>query len=83
LLDQQAVADYLPQKYHTFRYLPYVAKEQDGFLTAAKIKEMCGGLDGKEIFICGPPPMMKALRAQLRALGVPNRKIHSEEFAMS
>lgn len=83
LLDQHAVADFLPQHYSTFRYMPYVASEQSGFLTAAKIKEMCGGLDGKEIFICGPPPMMKALRAQLRELGVPNRKIHSEEFAMT
>lgn len=83
LLDQHAVAEYLPQKYASFRYFPYIAKEQNGFLTATKIKDMCGGLDGKEIFICGPPPMMKALRSQLRDLGVPNRKIHSEEFAMS
>ncbi len=83
LLDQKAVAEYLPQKYESFRYFPYVANEQDGFLTGEKIKEMCGGLDGKEIFICGPPPMMKALRAQLRELGVPDRKIHSEEFAMT
>lgn len=83
LLDQRAIAEYLPQHYPSFRYKPYVASEEDGFLTAAKIKEMCGGLEGKEIFICGPPPMMKALRSQLKALGVPNRKIHSEEFSMS
>lgn len=83
LLDQRAVAEYLPSTYKTFRYFPYVAKEQDGFLTAQKVKDMCGGLDNKQIFICGPPPMMKALRAQLRQLGVPNRNIHSEEFSMS
>ncbi|MEI7631843.1 MAG: ferric reductase-like transmembrane domain-containing protein [bacterium] len=83
LLDQKAIAEYLPQKYPSFRYMPYVAKEQEGFLTADKISQMCGGLDGKEIFICGPPPMMKSLRSQLRELGVPNSKIHSEEFAMT
>ena len=83
LLDQKALQEFLPQHYDGFRYFPYIAKEQDGFLTAQKIKDMCGGLDGKQIFICGPPPMMKALRSQLRALGVPNRNIHSEEFSMS
>jgi len=83
LIDQKAVAEFLPQTYSTFRYFPYVATEQDGFLTAEKIQQMCGDLKGKEIFICGPPPMMKSLRAQLRQLGIPNHKIHSEEFAMS
>jgi ferredoxin-NADP reductase len=82
LLDQVAVADYLPKTYPSFRYFPYVANEQDGFLTATKIKDMCDGVEGKEIFLCGPPPMMKALRTQLRELGVPNHRIHSEEFSM-
>ena len=67
----------------SFRYFPYVADEQDGFLSADKVDEMCGGLKGKEIFICGPPPMMKSLKSQLKAKGVPNSKIHSEEFAMT
>lgn len=83
LLDQVALADKLPSLFPQFRYMPYVADETDGFLTADKIDAMVGGLTKREIFICGPPPMMKSLRAQLRKKGVPNSKIHSEEFSMS
>lgn len=83
LVDQAALNEFLPQNYPDFTYHSFVSEEQKGFLTAQYIKEKVGSLEGKEIFICGPPPMMKAMRAQLRALGVPNRKIHTEEFAMS
>ena len=41
-----------------------------------------GGLGDKEIFICGPPVMMKSLRKQIRAKGIKNSSIHSEEFTM-
>lgn len=83
LLDQQALSEFLPQHYQQFKYFTYVAEEQPGFLTAQYIQDKIGPLKGKEIFICGPPPMMKSMRAQLRALGIPNRKIHTEEFSMS
>ncbi len=82
LLDQQALSEFLPEHYKTFRYFPYLAGGSNGFLTAKKVSDMCGGFEGKEIFICGPPAMMKSLRAQLREMKVPNRKIHSEEFTM-
>lgn len=83
LIDQDALADFLPKNYQQFHYFPYVGEEHNVFLSAEYIKEKSGGLAGKEIFLCGPPPMMKAMRSQLRKLGVPNGKIHSEEFAMS
>lgn len=35
----------------------------------------------REAYICGPPPWMAAVRADLRAAGVPDSLIHSEEFA--
>ncbi len=83
LVDQVALSEFLPHHYPQFKYHTYVAEEQPGFLTAQYIQDQVGSLAGKEIFICGPPPMMKSLRAQLRKLGVPNRKIHTEEFSMS
>lgn len=82
LLDQMALRDYLPVHYPSFIYHPYVADEQKEFLNVKYIAEQVGGVGNKEIFICGPPPMMKALRTQFKELGVPNRKIHSEEFSM-
>ncbi len=83
LIDQEALAQFLPKNYAQFRYHTYVNSEQNGHLNAKYIDENSGGLKGKEIFLCGPPPMMKSLKAQLKSMGIPNSKIHSEEFAMS
>lgn len=83
LVDQSALTEFLPHHYPHFKYHTYIAEEQPGYLTAKYIQEQVGSLEGKEIFVCGPPMMMKSLRVQLRALGVPNRKIHTEEFSMS
>lgn len=82
LLEQKALSKILPTTYNSFRYFPYVS-QQDGYLTAQKIQDMCGAVQGKEIFICGPPTLMRELRKQLQSLGVPNSKIHSEEFAIT
>lgn len=83
LVDQNALDDFLPNRYPQFKYYTYIADEQPGYLTAKYIEEKIGSLQGKEIFVCGPPAMMKSMRAQLRKMGIPNRKIHSEEFSMS
>jgi ferredoxin-NADP reductase len=40
-------------------------------------------ITNKEIFVCGPPPMMKGLISQFISLGIKPSKIHSEEFSMS
>ncbi|MEV8516076.1 hypothetical protein [Dactylosporangium sp. NPDC051484] len=34
-----------------------------------------------EVFLCGPPPWMAAVRATLAACGVAAERIHTEEFA--
>ncbi|MDQ1394996.1 MAG: hypothetical protein QOG64_255, partial [Acidimicrobiaceae bacterium] len=35
----------------------------------------------RDVFVCGPPGMIAAVRRSMRALGVPNRQIHEERFA--
>jgi predicted ferric reductase len=65
-----------------FNFKPHIA-DKDGFLTADTVEKGSKGLADKDFYLCGPPPMMKALRKQLRAKGVPNFRIHSEEFSMS
>jgi len=35
----------------------------------------------REVFVCGPPPMMTAVIAALRALQVRESQIHYEQFA--
>ena len=39
-------------------------------------------LEGAHFFVCGPEPMMKASRAALRALGVPDARVLEERFNM-
>ena len=35
-----------------------------------------------QYFICGPDPLMDAVEGALVELGVPDRRVHSERFAM-
>lgn len=65
-----------------FRIIPWFAKEKS-FLNAEAIVKESGGVLGKEIFVCGPPPMMKAIKAQFGKWKVPVSKMHSEEFSMT
>jgi ferredoxin-NADP reductase len=65
-----------------FNLIPYIT-EKDGLLNATVISEKSNGLEGKDFYVCGPPAMNKAIREQLRAKGIKNNKIHSEEFSMS
>ncbi|OGI15378.1 hypothetical protein A3K63_05710 [Candidatus Micrarchaeota archaeon RBG_16_49_10] len=56
--------------------------DDKGHITGEFIKETSKGLSGKDILICGPPGMMKALKKQFIELGVKKRYIHSEEFEL-
>jgi predicted ferric reductase len=56
---------------------------EKGFLTAQQINQTSQNLFNREIYLCGPVGMMRSLRQQLVALGVSNKQIHSEEFALS
>ncbi|OGZ15254.1 MAG: hypothetical protein A3H76_03160 [Candidatus Lloydbacteria bacterium RIFCSPLOWO2_02_FULL_54_12] len=64
------------------RLVPWFSREKS-FLTAEAIVKESGGVLGKEIFLCGPPPMMKALKAQFGKWKVPVANIHSEEFSLN
>ncbi len=64
------------------RVIPYDTSKY-GFLDVTAVKKLSGDIADREIFLCGPPMMMKSLRKQFRSAGVPNNLIHSEEFALS
>ena len=83
LIDWQKLYDTAMAKDGNFRVIPYIGDQQPSFLSADFIEQTSNGFKGKEIFLCGPPPMMKSLRQQLKAKSVPSTSIHSEEFAMS
>ncbi len=55
---------------------------EKGFLDAERIKRLVPDLTEREIFLCGPPPMMAGLTQTLLGLGVSSRRIHAERFAL-
>lgn len=81
LIDSDELAKVAAIGQNHFRVIPYIANEH-GSITADIIRKKSHGLEGKEIFICGPPPMMKSLRKQFIENGVPPKTIHTEEFAI-
>jgi predicted ferric reductase len=55
--------------------------DEKGYISAEQIDKTCG-LAGKEIFVCGPAPLMKSLKDQFDGLKIPRWRVHSEEFAI-
>ncbi len=64
-----------------FRVINYCS-EKSGRLTAETVKQT-SGLRGRDIFMCGPPVMMKGMRKDFIGLGVSPGMIHMEEFQFS
>jgi predicted ferric reductase len=54
--------------------------DRRGHLTADIVEKRAGGLKDKNIFICGPEPMMNTLKKQFLAKGVPGKNIIFEQF---
>ena len=52
-------------------------------LSADHLAELIPDLSARDVFVCGPPPMMRRTIASLRDLGVPGTHIHSERFALA
>jgi predicted ferric reductase len=82
LIDYTIMQKWAEDSQGSVRVIPIVS-EKDGLLTANKINQLSNGFGNSEILLCGPPPMMHALKAQLKVLGVKKGSIHSEEFALS
>ncbi|MEK7583499.1 MAG: ferredoxin reductase family protein [Patescibacteria group bacterium] len=51
-------------------------------LTPDLIKSIAPDVATRFVYLCGPPPMMKAVREQLRQLGVPKHNILYEKFQL-
>jgi ferredoxin-NADP reductase len=51
-----------------------------GRLDAAMIREWVPDISGRRVHICGPAPMMDAVKEMLKSLGVPQENVHTENF---
>ncbi len=59
-----------------------VAGAEFGRLDKTTLARLVPDIADRDIFLCGPPPMMTALRASMKELGVPKSQIHFERFAL-
>ena len=49
-------------------------------LAPGALRKLVPDLREREVYLCGPTPMMEAVRDGLRLLGIPQRHIHFERF---
>lgn len=54
---------------------------ESGFIDKEKIVRLVPDFYDREVFLCGPPPMMKATADNLKDLGFPPEHIHYEKFS--
>ena len=52
-------------------------------LAPGELARLVPDIDGRDVFLCGPPPMMNAVLRSLRELGVPKPQIHFERFSLA
>ncbi|WP_327699433.1 ferredoxin reductase family protein [Streptomyces sp. NBC_00459] len=52
-------------------------------LAPAELAELVPDIADRDVFLCGPPPMMNAVLRSLRDLGVPKSQTHFERFSLA
>jgi glycine betaine catabolism B len=78
---------YLQKRFPNLRVLLTLSKEPDaawdgarGHITRELVEGLVPGLRSGPILLCGPDPMMAAMREMLIGMGVPDAEIHQEAF---
>ncbi|MFJ8789192.1 ferric reductase-like transmembrane domain-containing protein [Streptomyces sp. NPDC102462] len=66
----------------TVRYALNGADGERPALTAGALRAAFPGLAGYDVYLCGPRGFAEDVYAQLRAAGVPDRRIHHESFEL-
>jgi ferredoxin-NADP reductase len=58
----------------------YVVGEGRDRLSSQALRTMVPDLIGRDVFMCGPPGLMTAVRTSLRQAGLPRHQVHEERF---
>lgn len=74
------------RKKHTLRVTHVLSQEETfegevGFIDAEKLLRLVPDIAERDVFLCGPPPMMEAILSDLKTLSIPKSQIHFERFA--
>lgn len=75
----EAVARWRGAKVH---YLLNGPEGQRPRITAESLRSAVPGLAGHDVYLCGPHGFARELYEELRAAGVPDRRIHHESFEL-
>lgn len=59
-----------------------IADAEFGFLDQEMLQRLVPDLKERDVFLCGPPPMMNALKTALTNLDLPKQQLHWERFAL-
>ena len=71
----------ISSEYPNLRFIPFPSDEL-GYLSTKEISEKSKDFLDKDVYICGPPAMIKSLMGQFKAVGKSINTIHSEEFRL-
>ncbi len=55
---------------------------EKGFIDQEKLARLVPDITERDVFLCGPPPMMTGIIKALEALCVPKAQVHYERFAL-
>jgi len=69
-----------------FKLVPVISADpswqgETGHIDRDKIYRLAPDVIERDVFVCGPPMMMKGVLSALRSMGVPRAQIHSERFS--
>ncbi|QQS22759.1 ferric reductase-like transmembrane domain-containing protein [bacterium] len=72
---------------HPFKLIEIYSDEkvtgaEHGMLNKGKLVQLVPDLTERDVFLCGPPAMMKALKSAMAELGLPKKQLHWERFAL-
>lgn len=70
-----------------FRMIPIMSDAPDwpgerGRIDRDRLSRLVPDLHEREVYLCGPPAMMRSVRDALSGLGVPQSRLHDERFAL-
>jgi ferredoxin-NADP reductase len=54
---------------------------ESGYVDKEKIVRLVPDFFDRDVYLCGPPPMMAACVTTLTELGIPKKDIHFEKFS--
>jgi predicted ferric reductase len=76
---QSELAHYIKNCHYIYSADPTAVEK--GFIDEEKLNRLAGDFCERDIYVCGPPPMMKTLIPVLEKCGVKKSNIHFENFS--